>query len=75
MFDHTTRRRFVVSASALTTVALAGCTDSGSAGGDGDEMEEDGTMESEMDENGTMESEMEEDGTMESETNESSMDG
>ncbi|MFC7172762.1 hypothetical protein ACFR97_08275 [Haloplanus litoreus] len=34
MFDHTTRRRFVVAAGALTTATLAGCADFGSDGDD-----------------------------------------
>jgi hypothetical protein len=53
--DHTTRRRFVVSAGTLTMAALAGCADSG--GGDGgatDDGMEDASTDSSMEGNETM---------------------
>ena len=61
MSDHTTRRRFLGSAGAVTVTALAGCTDSGS-GGDGDEMDESSMA-------------GRENGTMDDGTNDTSMDG
>jgi nitrous oxide reductase len=71
MSDHTTRRRFLGSAGAVTVTALAGCTDSGSGG------DEDGGMTESATADGMDGSSMEGRGneTMDGGTNESSMDG